>query len=144
MIDEAPQAHVGRPRPTTDSANAADAAAAATATSHAVIQIRFATTRLIRGTAPRSCGDVCSRGSVRVTVTRVAERLDDEKLAQLRAWAETLLGDGRADLRAAARGLLMLADEVDRLRRAGRTAFAEDIGSALAQRLGTEQGDAPQ
>lgn len=81
--------------------------------------------------------------SVRATVTRVAERLDDEKLAQLRAWAETLLLDGRADMRAAARGLLMLADEVDHLRRAGRTAFAGDIGSALAQRLGTEPAADP-
>jgi hypothetical protein len=70
--------------------------------------------------------------------TAMAERLDDAKLAQLRAWAETLLGDDRAELRAAARGLIMLADEVERLRVASRSAFAEDVRGALAQRLGTD------
>jgi hypothetical protein len=68
----------------------------------------------------------------------VTERLDEEKLAELRAWAASLLGSERADLRAAARGLLMLADEVDRLRAASRSAFADDVRSALAHRLGTD------
>jgi hypothetical protein len=66
------------------------------------------------------------------------DRLDEEKLAQIRAWAEVLLTDERADSRAAARGLLLLADEVQRLWEANRTAFANDIGTALAQRLGTD------
>ena len=68
----------------------------------------------------------------------MAERLDEEKLAQIRAWAAVMLTDERAELRASARGLLLLADEVERLWEANRTAFANDIGAALAERLGTD------
>jgi hypothetical protein len=67
----------------------------------------------------------------------MTERLDEQKLAQVRAWADSLLADERPELRAAARGLLMMADEVERLWAASRTAVAADIGSALAERLGT-------
>jgi hypothetical protein len=73
----------------------------------------------------------------------VDERLDEQKLAQLRRWAEGLLDDDRPDLRAAARGLLMLADEIERLWLTGRDAFAGDIGTALAHRLSTESTRAP-
>ena len=66
------------------------------------------------------------------------ERLDEQKLAQLRGWAEALLTDARPDMRAAARGLLLLADEVERLWLTGRDAFAGDIGTALAHRLGAD------
>jgi hypothetical protein len=66
------------------------------------------------------------------------ERLDEEKLAQIRAWAETMLRDERAESRASARGLLLLADEIERLWEANRTAFASDIGAALAERLGSD------
>jgi hypothetical protein len=68
----------------------------------------------------------------------MSDRLDEEKLAQVRAWAEVMLTDERADSRAAARGLLLLADEIERLWEANRTAFANDIGAALADRLGTD------
>lgn len=68
----------------------------------------------------------------------MGDRLDEDKLAQIRAWAETMLGDERAESRAAARGLLLLADEVERLWEASRQALASDIGTALAHRLGTE------
>ena len=68
----------------------------------------------------------------------MAERLDEEKLAQIRAWAEAMLTNERSESRAAARGLLLLADEIERLWEANRTAFANDIGAALAQRLGTD------
>jgi len=68
----------------------------------------------------------------------MADRLDEEKLSQIRAWAEAMLTDERAESRAAARGLLLLADEIDRLWEANRTAFANDIGAALAHRLGTD------
>jgi hypothetical protein len=68
----------------------------------------------------------------------MAERLDEEKLGQIRAWAETMLTDERPELRASARGLLLMADEVERLWEANRTAFANDIGNALAERLGTD------
>jgi hypothetical protein len=66
----------------------------------------------------------------------VAERLDEEKLRQIRAWAETLLADEREDARAAARALLLLAEEVERLWEANRTAFARDVATALTERLG--------
>jgi hypothetical protein len=68
----------------------------------------------------------------------MADRIDEEKLAQIRAWAEVMLSDERAESRAAARGLLLLADEVELLWEASRNAFANDIASALATRLGTE------
>jgi hypothetical protein len=67
----------------------------------------------------------------------VGERLDEEKLRQIRAWAETLLADEREDARAAARALLLLAEEVERLWEANRTAFARDVTTALTERLGT-------
>jgi hypothetical protein len=66
------------------------------------------------------------------------DRLDEEKLAQIRAWAESMLAAERSESRAAARGLLLLADEIERLWEANRTAFANDIGAALAQRLSTD------
>ena len=68
----------------------------------------------------------------------MGDRLDEEKLIQIRAWAEAMLTDERSESRAAARGLLLLADEIERLWEANRTAFANDIGAALAQRLGTD------
>ena len=68
----------------------------------------------------------------------MGDRLDEEKLAEIRAWAETMLADERQEFRAAARGLLLLAEEIERLWEARRLAFASDIGTALAQRLGTE------
>lgn len=73
----------------------------------------------------------------------MGDQLDEAKLAQIRAWAESMLTDERADVRAAARGLLMLTDEVERLWEASRHAFANDIGSALARRLGTESTTGP-
>jgi hypothetical protein len=66
------------------------------------------------------------------------DQLDEEKLAQIRAWAETMLADERSESRAAARGLLLLADEIERLWESGRQAFANDMRTALAQRLGTD------
>ncbi len=67
------------------------------------------------------------------------DRLDEEKLEQIRAWAKTMLADERAELRAAGRGLLLMAEEIERLWEASRQAFASDIGTALADRLGAEQ-----
>ena len=66
------------------------------------------------------------------------ERLDEEKLRQIRVWAESMLTDERTDARAAARALLMLADEVERLWDASRSAFGRDVASALSERLGPD------
>ena len=71
----------------------------------------------------------------------MADQIDEEKLAQIRAWAQTMLVDERPELRAAGRGLLLMADEVERLWEARRLAFASDIGTALAHRLGTDAAD---
>jgi hypothetical protein len=71
----------------------------------------------------------------------MTDQIDEEKLAQIRAWAETMLVDERSELRAAGRGLLLMADEVERLWEARRLAFSRDVGTALAHRLGTEASD---
>ena len=42
-------------------------------------------------------------------------RLDEEKLALLRRWGEGLTEDGREEVRAAGRAILMLSDEIERL-----------------------------
>jgi len=73
----------------------------------------------------------------------MGDPLDEHKLEQIRVWAEAKLTDASVELRAAARGLLLLADEIERLREASRHAFTEDIGTALADRLGTEPAAAP-
>jgi hypothetical protein len=43
------------------------------------------------------------------------DRLDEDKLEMLRSWGEGLLSDGRDELRAAGRALLMLVEEIERL-----------------------------
>jgi hypothetical protein len=43
------------------------------------------------------------------------DRLDEEKLELLRTWGEGLLADGRDELRAAGRAILLLVEEVELL-----------------------------
>jgi hypothetical protein len=45
----------------------------------------------------------------------VSGRLDDEKLETLRRWGVGLGGDGRDELRAAGKAILILIDEIERL-----------------------------
>jgi hypothetical protein len=45
----------------------------------------------------------------------VSGRLDDEKLETLRSWGAGLAGDGRDELRAAGKAILILVDEIERL-----------------------------
>jgi hypothetical protein len=45
----------------------------------------------------------------------VDERLDEQKIATLRLWADGLARDDRDEVRAAARAILMLIDEVELL-----------------------------
>jgi hypothetical protein len=45
----------------------------------------------------------------------VAERLDEQKVATLRLWADGLARDDRDEVRAAARAILMLIDEIELL-----------------------------
>ena len=42
-------------------------------------------------------------------------RLDDDKLETLRSWGAGLAGDGRDELRAAGKAILILLEEIDRL-----------------------------
>ncbi len=85
----------------------------------------------------------------------VAERLDEAKLATLRLWAEGLARDERDEMRAAARAILLLIDDVESLNvdlwhARGLGALAEEdpagpetLRSALAHRLRNIRGDAP-
>jgi hypothetical protein len=45
----------------------------------------------------------------------VEERLDEEKIEKLQSWADGLLRDDRSELRAAAKAILMLIDEIEHL-----------------------------
>jgi hypothetical protein len=60
----------------------------------------------------------------------VAERLDEQKIATLRLWADGLARDDRDEMRAAARAILMLIEEVELLHvelwHAGRLSAAHD------------------
>jgi len=66
----------------------------------------------------------------------VAERLDEQKIATLRLWADGLARDERDEMRAAARAILMLVDEIELLHvelwHAGRLRGPEE-----------EEGEAP-
>lgn len=55
--------------------------------------------------------------------------MDDEQLLQLRRWAGRLASDDRVDVRAAAKAILMLANEVEALR-ADRRQQSEAIEAA--------------
>ena len=84
----------------------------------------------------------------------MAERLDETKIATLRLWAEGLARDERSEMRAAARAILLLIDDVESLNMdlwharglgtpPGEEAIESDtIRSALAQRLRALRGDA--
>ena len=81
------------------------------------------------------------------------ERLDEQKIDTLHSWAEGLLRDERSELRAAAKAILLLIDEIEHLHvdlwdvRDSAGADAEDeaevvvemppptLRSVLAQRL---------
>jgi hypothetical protein len=45
----------------------------------------------------------------------VEERLDEEKIETLQSWADGLLRDDRSELRAAAKAILLLIDEIEHL-----------------------------
>jgi hypothetical protein len=45
----------------------------------------------------------------------VDERLDEEKIEKLRSWADGLLRDERSELRAAAKAILLLIEEIEHL-----------------------------
>jgi hypothetical protein len=45
----------------------------------------------------------------------VDERLDEQKIETLQSWAEGLLRDERSELRAAAKAILLLVEEIEHL-----------------------------
>jgi hypothetical protein len=75
--------------------------------------------------------------------------VDDEQLRELRSWAGRLEADERAEVKAAGKAIVMLADEVEALRAREpqedeavelepevlAEAPAAEVGSALRQRL---------
>jgi hypothetical protein len=85
------------------------------------------------------------------------DRLDEEKLELLRAWGEGLVNDGRDELRAAGRALLMLVEEIELLhvdlwharqptaeeaeiQRAESGKRRRQLGLALQRRIGALRG----
>jgi len=88
------------------------------------------------------------------------DRLDEEKLELLRTWGEGLLADGRDELRAAGRAILLLVEEVELLNvdlwHARQAAVPEvnepeeepeestnQLGSTLLRRIGGRRGRRP-
>src|SRR5262249_29079349 len=59
----------------------------------------------------RDIGEVAVIGCPEVS----GHRLDDEKLETLRSWGAGLAADGRDELRAAGKAILILVEEIDRL-----------------------------
>lgn len=81
------------------------------------------------------------------------DRLDEEQLEMLRTWGEGLLNDGRPELRAAGRAILMLVEEIELLnvdlwhaRRVGaqeaegHSAKSEEAASQLSSALQRRTG----
>jgi hypothetical protein len=58
------------------------------------------------------------------------ERLDEQKLELLRRWGEGLTNDEREEVRAAGRAILILSDEIHRLR-ADLASSADQDGPAV-------------
>jgi hypothetical protein len=69
----------------------------------------------------------------------VSGRLDDEKLETLRTWGTGLAADGRDELRAAGKAILILIEEIERLQvdvwhsRDGTHEQNEDLPPAIAR-----------
>ena len=90
------------------------------------------------------------------------ERLDEQKIETLQSWADGLLRDERSELRAAAKAILLLIDEIEHLHvdlwHARDSAVEEEpeqplpvepppqqsLRSALARRLRTAQERRPE
>jgi hypothetical protein len=71
------------------------------------------------------------------------EALDEEKIELLRRWGEGLERDGREELRAAGRAIMLLIEEIERLHvelwstRTGTPAELEpEVHSSLLDRIG--------
>ena len=82
------------------------------------------------------------------------ERLDEEKIELLQSWADGLLRDERSEVRAAAKAILLLIDEIEHLHVDlwhAESASAPDepatpptLRSVLARRLRAAQGEQPE
>jgi hypothetical protein len=77
----------------------------------------------------------------------VVERLDEQKIATLRLWADGLARDERDEMRAAARAILMLIDEIELLHvelwHAGRLRGAAEAGEGEAPGEDEARGERP-
>jgi len=83
----------------------------------------------------------------------VDDRLDEQKIETLQGWAEGLLRDERSEIRAAAKAILLLIDEIEHLHvdlwHAQGSAGTEEeapptLRSVLARRLRTAQERRPE
>jgi hypothetical protein len=61
--------------------------------------------------------------------------MDDEQVLELRSWAQRLATDDRADVRAAGKAIVMLADELAALR--ARQRVESDVVAATAPQAST-------
>jgi hypothetical protein len=71
--------------------------------------------------------------------TREDTAVTEEQLAELKSWAQSLAEDVRPELRAAARAILLLAEEVERLRGAPELELSQSVAEeseGLRHRLG--------
>ena len=58
--------------------------------------------------------------------------MDDEQVQELRTWAQRLATDDRADVRAAGRAIVMLADELSALRARRRQEDGQSVAAPTA------------
>ena len=71
----------------------------------------------------------------------VDERLDEQKIETLQSWAEGLLRDERSELRAAAKAILLLIEEIEHLH--VDLWHARDEGSEESAEIDPDEEDVP-
>jgi hypothetical protein len=83
----------------------------------------------------------------------VEDRLDEQKIEMLQGWADGLLRDERSEVRAAAKAILLLIDEIEHLHvdlwhaqepGPGEPAAPPTLRSVLARRLRAAQEQRPE
>lgn len=70
-------------------------------------------------------------------------RLDEQKIQTLQSWAEGLLRDERSELRAAAKAILLLIEEIEHLHVDLWHARDEESGEIVPDAAGVDEAPAP-
>jgi hypothetical protein len=73
----------------------------------------------------------------------VDERLDEQKIETLQSWAEGLLRDERSELRAAAKAILLLIEEIEHLHVDLWHARDEESGEIVPDEPKVDEAPAP-